>query len=239
MKNKFCGYVIDSVDYKDNDSIVTILSQDGLVTLKARGTKKINSRMNSILFNYAYSEFEVNKSEKSGYLTLLDGTLLDYPSYVINNLEYMTLMGIISEGVNKCSNKECLFTNFKDCLKLMEMNIDAKLILIAFLNFLMESEGIMYESDCCVHCLNKQVVSFDFDKGGFLCKDCSSVVQNIDYLKNMRILTKINFENVIKVKFALKEIFLYIDKAFESLEMKCGIEFKGKDFLFKIFKMGE
>ena len=54
--------------------------------------------------NYAYSEFEVNKSEKSGYLTLLDGTLLNYPSYVINSLDYMTIMGIISEGVNKCLN---------------------------------------------------------------------------------------------------------------------------------------
>ena len=120
MKNKFCGYVIDSVDYKDNDSIVTVLSQDGLVSLKARGVKKINSKMNSVLFNYAYSEFEVNKSEKSGYLTLLDGTLLDYPSYVINDLEYMTVMGIISEGINKCSNKNYLFTSFKDSLKLME-----------------------------------------------------------------------------------------------------------------------
>ena len=85
MKNKFCGYVIDSVDYKDNDSIVTVLSPDGIVSLKARGTKKIASKMNSVLFNYAYSEFEVNKSEKNGYLTLLDGNLLNYPSYVINS----------------------------------------------------------------------------------------------------------------------------------------------------------
>ena len=45
MKNKFCGFVIDSVDYKDNDSIVTILCEDGLVSLKARGTKKVNSKM--------------------------------------------------------------------------------------------------------------------------------------------------------------------------------------------------
>ena len=76
MKNKFCGYVIDSIDYKDNDSIVTVLCEDGLISLKARGAKKITSKMNSVLFNYAFSEFEVNKSEKSGYLTLLDGNLL-------------------------------------------------------------------------------------------------------------------------------------------------------------------
>ena len=72
--------------------------------------------MNSVLFNYAYSEFEVNKSEKSGYLTLLDGTLLNYPNYVINSLDYMTIMGIVSEGVKKCKDNENLYTAFKDCL---------------------------------------------------------------------------------------------------------------------------
>lgn len=239
MKNKFCGYVIDSVDYKDNDSIVTVLSEDGLVSFKARGSKKITSKMNSVLFNYAFSEFEVNKSEKSGYLTLLDGNLLDYPSYVINNLEYMTLMGIVSEGVNKCSNQTALFINFKDCLSLMEKKINSKIILVAFLNFLLNNEGIRYESDCCLNCQGKNVSSFDFEKGGFLCKECGGVIQDIEYLKNIRILTKINFENANKVTLDDKDIFLYIRNAFESLENKCGIVFKGKEFLFKILKMGE
>ena len=125
MKTKFNGYVIDSVDYKDNDSIVMVLSPTGLVSLKARGVKKISSRMNSVLFNYAYSEFEVNKNDKNGYLTLLDGNLLSYPSFVINNLEYMTVLGIISEGIEQCSRSECLFLNFKECLSCMEKNLDA------------------------------------------------------------------------------------------------------------------
>lgn len=237
MKNKFCGYVIDSVDYKDNDSIVTVLSQDGLVSLKARGVKKINSKMNSVLFNYAYSEFEVNKSEKSGYLTLLDGTLLDYPSYVINDLEYMTVMGIISEGINKCSNKNYLFTSFKDSLKLMEEKVDSKIILVSFLNFLLENEGIMYQADQCIDCSSKQVSSFDFYRGGFVCKNCGGVIQDVNFLKNMRLLTKVNFTNARKIKIENKDIMLYISKAFDSLENKCGILFKGKEFLFRILKM--
>lgn len=239
MKSKFCGYVIDSVDYKDNDSIVTVLSKDGLISFKARGSKKVSSKLNSVLFNYAYSEFEVNKSEKSGYLTLLDGNLLDYPSFVINNLEYMTLMGIISEGINKCSNKNSLFINFKDCLLLMERNMDSKLILVAFLNFMLESEGIRYESDCCLDCGCKQVNDFNFDKGGFICKDCGGVSQSVEFLRTMRILTKVNFENINKVSLTNNDLILYIDNAFISLENKCGITFKGKEFLFRILKMGE
>ena len=237
MKNKFCGYVIDTIDYKDNDSIVTILSPEGLISLKARGVKKVNSKLNSVLFNYAYSEFEVNKSEKSGYLTLLDGNLLDYPSCVINSLDYMTIMGIISEGVNKCSDKTYLFSCFKSCLKLMEDKCDSKLILIAFLNFLLDSEGIKYESDKCVICSSKQVNSFDFQKGGFICKKCGGVSSEIEFLKEMRILSKTNFENITKISVKDKHLNLYILRAFESLENRCGIVFKGKEFLFKILKM--
>ena len=239
MKDKFCGYVIDSVDYKDSDSIVTVLSQNGLISLKARGNKKINSKLNSVLFNYAYSEFEINKSEKSGYLTLLDGTLLDYPSYVINSLEYMTIMGIVSEGVSKCEYTPLHFKTFQECLKLMEEGIDSKLILIAFLNFLLDIEGIGYISDGCVDCASRSVIDFSFSRGGFLCKQCANEVKSVDYLRTIRILTKINFENIKKVSIKENDCLMYINQAFISLEEKCGIVFKSKDFLFKIYRMGE
>lgn len=237
MKNKFCGYVIDSIDYKDNDSIVTILCEDGLVSLKARGTKKITSKMNSILFNYAYSEFEVNQSEKSGYLTLLDGTLLNYPNYVIDSLEYMTIMGIISEGISKCKDNEHLYTIFKECLSLMENKVKPKALVIAFLNFMLESEGVKYEGDKCVNCLSSKVSHFSFDMGGFMCHKCSGINEDIDYLKTMRILTKISLSNALKIVEVNKNYDVYIERAFESLENKCGINFKGKDFLLKVLKM--
>ena len=239
MKNKFCGYVIDAVDYKDNDSIVTVLSPEGLISFKARGNKKISSKMNSLLYNYAYSEFEVNKSEKSGYLTLLDGTLLSYPNYVIENLQYITLLGIISEGINKCSCKNGLFVNFKDCMELMKLGVDSKIILVAFVNFMLDSEGIKYESDCCLNCHSKHVTYFDFDKGGFYCKDCCNGYQDKEYLKHIRIVSKITFENVKKLDLQYPEMSEYIINAFDSLENKCGIVFKGKKFLYKLLKMEE
>ena len=237
MKNKFCGYVIDSIDYKDNDSIVTVLCEDGLISLKARGAKKITSKMNSVLFNYAFSEFEVNKSEKSGYLTLLDGNLLSYPNYVINSLDYMTIMGIVSEGINRCKDNANLYTAFKDCLALMENGVNSKVLIIAFLNFMLESEGIKYEGDKCLSCLSKSVSSFSYEMGGFLCSKCSNIKEDVTYLKTMRVLTKIDLKNAIKIKDINKTFDLYIEHAFESLESKCGIYFKGKEFLLRILKM--
>ena len=40
MKESYTGYVLNSIDYKDNDSLVSVLCQDGLVCLRARGVKK-------------------------------------------------------------------------------------------------------------------------------------------------------------------------------------------------------
>ena len=237
MRNKLCGYVIDSVDYSDNDSIVTILSSDGLVSLRAKGRKKANSKMNALLYNYSYGEFEVYKSEKNGYLTLLDGSLLNYPSYVIESLDYMSIMGIVSEGINRCQDSTIAFEGFKNCLSLMEKKVDPKMILVAFINFMLEDNGVMYESDSCINCGNKHVIDFDFDKGGFLCSNCTSSKKDISYLKEIRIMTKTNFTNADKVNMNGSIVSSYCKHGFEELENKCGIFFKGKDFLFKILKM--
>ncbi|MBO7257499.1 MAG: recombination protein O N-terminal domain-containing protein, partial [Alphaproteobacteria bacterium] len=99
MKEKYVGYVINSIDYKDNDSILSVLCKDGLISLRARGVKKINSKNASSVMNYAYSEFEVSRSNKSGYLTLSDGKLLNYPSFISENLEYISVINFVSEGI--------------------------------------------------------------------------------------------------------------------------------------------
>ena len=61
----------------------------------------------------------------------------------------------------------------------------------------------------------------------------------MNFLKDMRILSKVTFENANKVDVILEDKIIYLKHAFTSLENKCGIVFKGKDFLFRVFKMEE
>ena len=78
MEVKTEAVVLQAIDYKDNDSLLSVLCKDGVVCLRARGVKKVNSKNASSVMSYAYSEFEVNKSSKSGYLTLSEGKLINY-----------------------------------------------------------------------------------------------------------------------------------------------------------------
>jgi len=241
MKERYTGYVLNSIDYKDNDSLVSVLCEDGLVCLRARGVKKINSKNASSVMNYAYSEFEVNRSSKSGYLTLSEGKLINYPSFISDNLEYISVVNFISEGIELIENKKENFICFVDCLDSMKNKYKSEYILIAFLNYFLEKQGCKLNSDECVCCSSKErIIKFSFESGGFMCKNCCNAISDdYDYLKNMRILTKVNYKNIDKVDIDLIYSYKYIKEVIGMIETKIGIYFKSKAFLLKVLKREE
>jgi len=238
MKERYTGYVLNSIDYKDNDSLVSVLCEDGLVCLRARGVKKINSKNASSVMNYAYSEFEVNRSSKSGYLTLSEGKLINYPSFISDNLEYISVVNFISEGIELIENKKENFICFVDCLDSMKNKYKSEYILIAFLNYFLEKQGCKLNSDECVCCSSKErIIKFSFESGGFMCKNCCNAISDdYDYLKNMRILTKVNYKNIDKVDIDLIYSYKYIKEVIGMIETKIGIYFKSKAFLLRVLK---
>jgi len=238
MKERYTGYVLNSIDYKDNDSLVSVLCEDGLVCLRARGVKKINSKNASSVMNYTYSEFEVNRSSKSGYLTLSEGKLINYPSFISDNLEYISVVNFISEGIELIENKKENFICFVDCLDSMKNKYKSEYILIAFLNYFLEKQGCKLNSDECVCCSSKErIIKFSFESGGFMCKNCCNAISDdYDYLKNMRILTKVNYKNIDKVDIDLIYSYKYIKEVIGMIETKIGIYFKSKAFLLRVLK---
>jgi len=238
MKEKYVGYVINSIDYKDNDSLLSVLCEGGLVCLRARGVKKINSKNASSVMNYAYSEFEVNKSSKSGYLTLSEGKLINYPSFISNNLEYISVINFVSEGIELISDKKDSFEYFVDCLDSMKSEIKSELILIAFLNYFLSSNGVSLNVDECVSCGKKDgIIKISFENGGYLCKNCcNSLSDDLEYLKSIRILAKINYKNITKVNIDRLFAYKYIKEVINLIESRIGIYFKSKTFLLRVLK---
>lgn len=241
MKEKYVGYVINSVDYKDNDCMLSVLCRDGLIALRARGVKKINSKNASSVMNYAYSEFEVNKSEKNGYLTLSEGKLINYPSFISNNLEYISVINFVSEGIEIVNDKSDSFGCFVDCLSSMKSGFNSRLVLVAFLNYFLEKQGCKLNADECISCSRKEgIVKFSFENGGYLCKHCyGATSDDFEYLKNMRILAKTSYSNISKVDVSDIYVYKYIKEVIGLIENKVGIYFKSKSFLLRVLKREE
>lgn len=241
MKERYTGYVLNCIDYKDNDSIVSVLCSDGLISLRARGVKKINSKNASSVMNYAYSEFEVNRSPKSGYLTLNEGKLINYPSFISSNLEYISAINFVSEGIEQLEDKKDSFSYFVDCMDAMKNGCKSEYILIAFLNYFMEKQGCKINSNECVCCSSQdRIIKFSFENGGFLCRRCSNAIaDDTEYLKNMRMLTRVSYSNIDKVDINLNYAYKYIKETISMIETKSGIYFKSKAFLLRVLKREE
>lgn len=241
MKERYTGYVLNSIDYKDSDSLVSVLCEEGVVCLMARGVKKINSKNASSVMNFAYSEFEVNRSSKSGYLTLNEGKLINYPSFISDNLEYISVINFVSEGIELIDDNKDSFICFVDCMSSMKNKYKSEYILIAFLNYFLEKQGCKLNSDECVCCSSKEkIIRFSFENGGFLCRNCcNSSSDDVNYLKNMRILAKANYKNIDKINVDLMFAYKYIKEVINLIETKIGICFKSKAFLLRVLKREE
>ena len=241
MKERYTGYVLNSIDYKDNDSIVNVLCEDGLVCLRARGVKKINSKNASSVMNFAYSEFEVSKNCKSGYLTLSEGKLISYPTFISSNLEYISVINLVSEGIGLVDDRKDSFACYVDCLDAMKNNYRSEYVLIAFLNYFLDKNGCKLNCDECVCCGDKEkIVKFSFESGGFLCKKCWNLEKDdISYLKSMRVLSKVNYQNLDKISIDLICAYKYIKEVINMIETKIGVCFKSKAFLLRVLKREE
>lgn len=241
MKERYTGYVLGSIDYKDSDSLVNVLCPDGLVCLRARGVKKINSKNASSVMNYAYSEFEVSRSNKSGYLTLNEGKLINYPSFISENLEYISVINFVSEGIEMVDDKKDGFVCFVDCIDAMKSKYNSLYVLVAFLNYFLQKQGCMLNSDECIECSSKEkIVKFSFEQGGFLCKNCWSLeCDDKEYLRSMRLLSKINYKNIEKVEVDDIYAYKYIKEVISMIESKIGVYFKSKSFLLRVLKKGD
>lgn len=231
MNDCFRGYVLRTVDYKDNDLILSILTEDEIVTVLARGTKKINSKRKSLTHPYSYCEFEVTKS-KGGHLALSGGVLLNYPSKVEKSLTLILLLSILSHYILNLNETNFGYYLFTTSLELIEGEVNPKLILLAILNEIAGHEGLMFNVDECVKCGSKKsIVYFSYEHGGFCCKKCSNHHQNKEYLSQMRILLKINLSNCDKIVTVTRTTNEVIVRLIEALEDRAGIKFNAKSML--------
>ena len=91
------GYVIRNVPYGESDAIVSVLTEEGIISFKARGIKKITSKNASSCLLYAFSEFEC--ATKGNYKYLTRGSLISSNYQLYEDIDKMCICGLISETI--------------------------------------------------------------------------------------------------------------------------------------------
>ena len=83
MSEIYQGIILKVVPYKESDAIITLLNkEEGLISFKARGIFKINSKNASSLQLYTIGEYKLESKLDYSNKTLSSSSIIYFPIYI-------------------------------------------------------------------------------------------------------------------------------------------------------------
>ena len=203
IEQKFTGFILNKTKYKDNDVIINILTSDGKITFKANGINKISSK-NAPKCNYfMLSEFVLTSKSEISNKTLKQASIVKIFKKPFDDLLasscYLLICSIL-RSLDDINGYEMAL----DCFNKQETGIYPINVLNYFLANVVIALGYEPEITNCSICKGKQnIISFDFESGGFVCKKCFDNTRHIKYpttiLKDIiKIFSFKDYENIDK-----------------------------------------
>ena len=179
---KVKGIVIKETSYKDNDKIITILTDElGKVSVMAKGAKKTNSPNLASSQYLVYSEFVLYKSTNYYYINSSEVINMFYNLRI--DFEKLNIAFELTKLVYSVTDEN---QDTSDILKLLlntlyvidKLGKDPKLVTSIFKIKLLGILGFTPRLDVCSSCRKKtyenveKKVFYDYINNRFLCRDC-------------------------------------------------------------------
>lgn len=237
------GIVLKRIDYKENDVILKILTNESqLLSLYARGIKKAQSKNSYACSLLAESEFTYQaKDQKLPFL--ITGNLVLAHQNLFQDYDLMILATVMADLLAEIlaydDNWPDAFQLFQAYLNMLAKNTDLVALFGLFLVTLLKQLGSSLHVDSCVVCNHSKVVGIDLNLGGFVCRNHASkaLIYDKEFLRKFRLINKAsheNWEEIIKQEPFEKEIVTILSGA---LEKYSGLSFKTFKFIQSVFSI--
>ncbi len=191
------GIVLRQIEYNDNAAIISVLSKKGeLLSLYARGVKKVTSKNASAVMVFVYSDFEYFFNQK-GLHTLKRAKVLNNYFDKFSDYNKIIVAFMLLDIVFDVANLDTMANPdlFKLLINSFEMinEIDETLLLTYFLIEVMKSQGIELIADQCAICQSKKINYISIENGGFICHKCLANSNNTyNKLEMLQLFRSIN-----------------------------------------------
>ena len=223
---KVKGIVIRESTYKDNDKIITILTDSiGKVSVIAKGAKKTNSPYLASSQYLVYSEFVLYQN--TGYFYLNSASVINTFYNLRIDLDKLQIVFELTKLINSVTdeNQDCekilkLFLN--TIYALDKIDKDKKLIVNAFKIKLFTLLGFAPRQDKCANCSKSllesedEFVYYNYVDNVFLCENCKGIGDSRSVIR----LTKATFNAIFYViRSDLKKMFSFELKSYTDFEL--------------------
>lgn len=176
---KVNGIVIESVDYKDNDKLLSLFTVElGKIVVRIRGVKSAKSKLRSCAQLFAFGEWELMKNKD--YFTVKTVSLVDsfydisytYSRYIVA----LSLVEICNNILRPSMIAEPLFIALIKSLQILAYeDISERYVFIKFNLMLLQMSGYALNFDSCDICGMKYMgpLRFDTHYHHITCRNCS------------------------------------------------------------------
>ena len=179
MYLKVNGLVLRSTEYKDADSILTVLTKEhGLMTLKARGVRRNSSSLKSACQLLTYAEFTVN--EMRGFHSITEASPIEMFVELRDDIELLSLASYFAQAAEVLSQEDSpdpamLTLTLNSLYALGKLHKPQDLVKAAFELRAACLAGFFPELQSCAVCGGLTPDRFSVSGGAAVCSTCRGV----------------------------------------------------------------
>ena len=225
-------------NYKEKDGIIDAISSEGVISLLCRGI--FDPKSSNALLNNPLTIAEIETSEgKYKYPVIKSSMLINSPINPHADLRYMSVLMLISEVTNfllSDEEKPVIYNHLKDTIQTLKNGIDPYRIAIVYLAQALKISGYDFLVNECVLCGNKKdIVTFSFNDGGFICRKCYTPDIPTPFNKNQMLALRESFvtdgSHILYPDISDEEMVFIIHKFKEFIQDSYGYHLKAVDLI--------
>lgn len=242
MIKDIIGIVISEQDYKESSKLVKIITKDGIISMIAKGSRKLKSDLRISTTKLTYGTFTMYyKEDNLSTLTSVD--IIDNFKNIkkdITKISYASYLLDLASQVMKQNKCEDVFNLLVDSLNKIEEGFSPMIITdileLKYLDYL----GVMPIIDECSICGSKtSIATISGSNGGYICNNCLTNEKIVDEktIKLIRMFCYVDISKISKLEISDKiklEINEFLDEYYEKYT---GLYLKTKDFLKNLNKL--
>lgn len=174
------GVVIKTQDYKENDKLVWLFTEElGKITAIAKGAKRSKSKFLASTLPLCYGEYLVFKGKS--LFNLQEGKINKSFQGLLNNLDKLTYSSYICELIDiallEGESNKLLFKEFVTTLYLLNSDaIEYEILIRSFELKLLKATGYGLDLDYCTSCKKKINATnyISLTSFGGICEECNN-----------------------------------------------------------------
>ena len=185
------GFILSANKYSEKDAIVELYTKDGIINFKASGGFNITSKNHQACLISNFVQVDLSKRGENYFLAGIK-TITDNTNLYSDMKKSLAIQVLIEASKSILQNGDIPpYEYFKNSILAIKNDFDIFTVIFINLCQLAKASGVGLNYSSCVNCdAKKNLVAFDFQEGGFICKNCASELMishnDITYIKVIR-----------------------------------------------------